>query len=353
MARSRSQADGSGNQPATVIEPYSSQGPTQATPQAASRIKPDVTATDGVSVTGAGGFGTADTLNSLPCPLNNPSPPGCHFFGSSAAAPHAAAIAALTLQSAACLLSSSTINKPATARANLRNFITSTATPLPGIAQAVPNNIEGFGLVNALNAITATLPTVKAGSDQTITGTGPNGVTVNFSGSASDPDSCPVTLSWSGSCGTAAGATASLTCPIGNNTETLRASNGGATASLPTGTVHVSVSDFSVAAQQSTATVQAGQPATYTLSVGSQFGAFSNPVSLACSGAPSLASCSLSAPSLTPPPTSTLTITTTAPSSYFPLVEPRIPNLRLFVLWLCLSFSLSASALFSPDSRTQ
>jgi Subtilase family len=345
------QIDGIGNQPGTIIESFSSQGPTNATPQSASRMKPDVTAADGVSVTGAGGFGFNGSLTSSPpCALGNTP---CTFFGTSAASPHAAAIAALVLQAAPCLRSSSTINKPATARANLRNFITSTAAPLPGIAQTVPNNIEGFGLVNALNAITATLPTVKAGSDQTITGTEPNGLTVNFSGSASDPNSCPVILSWSGSCGTATGATASLTCPIGNNTETLTASNGGVTASIPTGTVHVSVTDFSVVAQQSTATVKAGVSATYTISVGSQFGAFSNPVSLACSGTPSLASCSLSMPSVTPgssSATSTLTITTTASSSFFPVFQPRVPTVRIFVLWLGLILALAVMAIFARNS---
>jgi len=43
------------------VEPYSSQGPTEATPQAAARMKPDVTATDDVAVTGAAGFGTNGT----------------------------------------------------------------------------------------------------------------------------------------------------------------------------------------------------------------------------------------------------------------------------------------------------
>jgi hypothetical protein len=75
----------------------------------------------------------------------------------SAAAPHVAAIAALVLQAAPCLLSTSTVNAPATARANLRNFITSTAVPLPGVSQRVPNNIEGFGLVDALAAVQTTL----------------------------------------------------------------------------------------------------------------------------------------------------------------------------------------------------
>jgi subtilisin family serine protease len=57
-----------------VVQAFSSRGPT-----ADGRLKPDLVAPDGVSVTGAGGF---------------PTP----FFGTSAAAPHAAAVAALVLQ---------------------------------------------------------------------------------------------------------------------------------------------------------------------------------------------------------------------------------------------------------------
>jgi len=131
------------------VEPYSSQGPTEATPQAASRMKPDVTATDGVSVTGAGGFGAGNDMNTAQC-ASGQTP--CFFFGTSAAAPHAAAIAALVLQG----MSSSTAGQsPATVRANLRNFLTSTAVPLPGVSQPVPNNIEGFGLLDALAAVKA------------------------------------------------------------------------------------------------------------------------------------------------------------------------------------------------------
>ena len=60
-----------------TIEPFSSRGPVTILPLAQPpRQKPDVTAIDGVSVTGAGGF---------------PSP----FFGTSAAAPHVAGVAAL------------------------------------------------------------------------------------------------------------------------------------------------------------------------------------------------------------------------------------------------------------------
>lgn len=350
------QIDASGHQPATVIEPYSSQGPTEATPQAAARMKPDVTATDGVSVTGAGGFGFADTLATSPCPANNPSPPGCYFFGSSAASPHAAAIAALVLQAAPCLLSKSTVNTPATARAHLRNFLTSTAIPLPGISQAVPNNIEGFGLLNALAAVTAAMPTANAGVAQTVNGTSANGATTTLDGSASsDPDSCPLlSFNWSGACGTASGMKPTVTCPLGANTETLTVSNGGATTGLPTSTVQVTVSDFTDTASPPSATVSPGQTASHTVTIGSKFGAFTSPVSLACSGLPALSSCAFSPANVTPGPSSaasTLTISTTAPSSVFPLIELRKPNAPIFVLWLVLLFALTSLAVFAGRSE--
>lgn len=346
----QTQCTGTGNCTGSV-ETFSSQGPTEATPQAQSRMKPDVIATDGVSVSGAGGFGAGNDLNTASC-VSGQTP--CFFFGTSATGPHAAAIAALTLQAAPCLLSSSSVNKPATARANLRNFLTGTAVPLPGIAQAAPNNIEGFGLLNALAAIKAALPVVNVGANQTVNATATTGATVSLSGSAADPDSCPVTLSWAGSCGTASSATASLMCPVGNDTEALTASNGGVTASLPTSTVQITVSDFSVATPQSTATVKAGQPATYTVSVGQQFGVFTNPVALACSGLPALTSCSLSPPSVTPGSggtTSTLTITTTAPSSVFPMLPQSGPTVPIFFAWLCLLVILSVVAIRAKRSQ--
>jgi subtilase family protein len=147
----QTQCSGPGNCSGSV-EPYSSQGSTEATPQVASRMKPDVTATDDVSVTGAGGFGMNGTNTTATggCAIGETP---CFFAGTSAAAPHAAAIAALVLQA----LSGSSL-KPATERANLRNFLTSTALPLTGISGTVPNNIEGFGLLDAFSAVKAALP---------------------------------------------------------------------------------------------------------------------------------------------------------------------------------------------------
>jgi Subtilase family len=299
------------------VEPYSSQGPTEATPQAASRMKPDVTAADDVAVTGAGGFGMNGTNGTATggCAIGETP---CYFAGTSAAAPHVAAIAALTLQSAPCLLSSSGINTPATSRANLRNFITSTAVPLPGISQAVPNNIEGFGLVDALAAVTATLPTPNAGANQTVSGTSSSGAAVTFSGSGTDPDSCSLTFSWSGACGTGSGSSPKLTCPLGVNTETLTATNGGVTASLPASSVQITVTDFTISNLSSAATISAGQSAQFNLSVGTQFGPYNSAVALSCSNLPALSSCSFSSPSVTPgsgTASSTVTISTTPHSA--------------------------------------
>jgi hypothetical protein len=72
---------------------------------------------------------------------------------------------------------------------------------------------------------------------------------------------------------------------------------------------------FSLSTSPTSSTITAGQTATYTLSV-APAGGFNQTVSLACSGAPSLATCSISPGSVTPdgtnPVTATVTVTTTA-----------------------------------------
>jgi Subtilase family len=336
------------------VEAFSSQGPTESTPQAASRMKPDVTATDGVCVTGAGGFGNGPAMNCPPMQPTNYIPQA--FFGTSAASPHGGGIAALLLQSAPCLLSSSKVNTPTTARTNLRNFLTSTAVPLPGVSQAVPNNIEGFGLLDALAAVTATSPTANGGLNQTVNATRASGATVTLSGGGTDPDGCPLSFNWSGGCGVAMGANPSVTCPIGANTETLTASNGGAKTGLPTNSVQITVSDFTVASAQAIATISPGHSAPYTINMGSKFSAFTNPVSLTCSGLPSLSSCSFSPASVTPGSgtvTSTLTISTMAPSTAFRIILPPGPSTPFFALWLGFLFTLGAAAFFDRKRQTR
>jgi subtilisin family serine protease len=67
------------------VESFSSRGPARIDfPTRADRAKPDLAAFDGVSISNAGGFPAC--------------PPFCAFFGTSAASPHTAGVAALLLQ---------------------------------------------------------------------------------------------------------------------------------------------------------------------------------------------------------------------------------------------------------------
>jgi subtilase family protein len=87
------------------------------------RQKPDITAADGVSVTGVGGFGSP-------------------FFGTSAAAPHAAAIAALVKSA-----------NPSLTPAQIRSILTTTAID---IEAAGVDRDSGAGIIMARDAVAAT-----------------------------------------------------------------------------------------------------------------------------------------------------------------------------------------------------
>jgi Beta-propeller repeat len=116
------------------------------------------------------------------------------------------------------------------------------------------------------------------------------------------------------------------------------------------------ITDYSLSASSTSATVTAGQTAAYQLAMGSQFGSFNKTVSLSCSALPSKCSSSFSPASGTPGSggfTSTLSITTTAPSASglgtfagtagFPL-SPLWPALAAMVL-------LGGSVLRAPRRR--
>ncbi len=282
----------------STAEFFSSRGPTTD-----GRMKPDVAGIDGVSITGAGGFGTL-------------------FFGTSAATPHVAAVAALVLQAAPCLLSGGTaaINQ-VSARTALRNLVVTNATPI----SASPDNTFGSGLLNALQAVQKTVPTFQGSTTVTIPGNTPTGAAVTPSALGfTDPDGCALTtLNWTGGCGSSPGP--AMGCPFGTSTVSVAASNNGLGFSSAT-TIKIAVTDFSMNAPTSTATVSAGQSATYQVAAAAQSGAFTGNVALTCTGLPAGASCSFSPSSLTPGTTSaasTLTITTTKGSSTGPLVRRR------------------------------
>jgi hypothetical protein len=117
----------------------------------------------------------------------------------------------------------------------------------------------------------------------------------------------------------------------------------------------LAITDFSLSASPASATVQSGQAASYTVTVTPQGGSFDNDVSLSCSDLPTLTSCSFSPASLIPgatDATSTLTVSTTAPSAY--LVPPfgLRDDAPLYALWLGLpGLSLFAVCLARQESK--
>ncbi len=297
----------------TTIEPYSGIGPTLD-----GRTKPDIAAVDGVSITGAGNF-------EVP------------FYGTSAATPHVGGIAALLLQAASCLKSGATAGSlyttPAQERQELRNLILDHADP---IGNSTPNNIYGYGLVNALNSAKGLIPTANAGSAQTVSGNIATGASLQLDGTGStDPAGCPLTYNWTGDCGTASGVNASVNCPFGTNTESLTVTNNGVTLSNST-SVQISVTDFAIAASPASNTVIAGSPANFSVTVSPQLGAYSGPITFSCSNLPTGAHCSFSPSSLTPganSATTTLTISTTSRAVGTPWPFGRMPFMPL-LLWV-------------------
>jgi hypothetical protein len=114
-----------------TIDGYSSRGPTNN-----GALKPEVTAIDGVSITGSGGFPNV-------------------FFGTSAAAPHVAALAALLLEVQPSLRAGESGDDPEADRAALRLAIQTTAIDLGNIGA---DNTFGWGRVDGLNAGQSLLP---------------------------------------------------------------------------------------------------------------------------------------------------------------------------------------------------
>ena len=278
---------------AVTPEFFSSRGPTLD-----GRVKPDIAAVDGVSISGAGSFGTL-------------------FFGTSAAAPHLGGLAALLLQSAPCLLNR-TASEIATANARgaLRDLVLGGATSLGGSS---PNNVFGAGRADAFASVKATRPTWK-GSTATLTvdanttfGTSLSAAQLGFV----DPDLCGLTtLTWTGACGSAPGAT--VTCPAGASTS-VAASNNGFSFSDPT-ELTIVVTDFTLDVSPPAASMTAGQTSTHVVTVTPQNGSYNTEVTLACAtgNLPPQTTCAFDPPSVVPGSAgarSTLTISTVAGSA--------------------------------------
>ena len=255
---------------------FSSRGPTLD-----GRVKPDVAAIDGVSITGAGGFSKS-------------------FFGTSAAAPHMGGIAALLLQSAPCLLgrTASTV-APAGARSTVRDLILGRAIPLSG---SLPDNASGFGRADAFASLKATRPawrgsaTVLTVDGNTTFGASLTAAQLGFV----DANRCPLTaLNWTGGCGTAPGST--ITCPVGSSTISVSASNNGLSFS-DAADLQIVVTDFAVDVSPPSVSLAAGQTSTHVVTVTPQGGAYNTEVTLACASGnlPPQTTCSFDPPSVVP-----------------------------------------------------
>jgi len=288
----------------STIEFFSSMGPTLD-----GRTKPDVSGIDGVSVSGAGSFPKL-------------------FFGTSAAAPHLAATAALVLESAPCLLDGETgALSPASARGNLRNLLLNNAVKL---GSGVPNNTFGYGRADALGSVQHTLPSFSGSSSVTVSGNTPTGAAVSGAQLGfSDPNACPITqLSWSGGCGS--GPAASLPCPFGTTSVKVKGSNNGHSYSS-THDVKITVTNFTLGASPAAATVAAGNIATYVVKASAQGGAFTAPITLSCGNLPTQAVCAFSPSTLvlgSGSAQSTLTISTGTKAAA-PAVPGDSPQVRV------------------------
>ena len=123
------------------------------------------------------------------------------------------------------------------------------------------------------------------------------------------------TLTVSGLAGASGGTTLNFT---------VNGTNGSQSASVG---LTITIADFKVSSSQNSATITAGQTATYTISVG-PLGGFNQAVGLSCTGAPSKATCLVSPTSVTLDGSDvasvTVSVTTTA-STLTPLV-PRTPR---------------------------
>jgi uncharacterized repeat protein (TIGR01451 family) len=208
---------------------------------------------------------------------------------------------------------------------------TLTLNAAAGAISGAVHSLSPFALLEPLDQV----PVANGGPDVAFSGTSSAGAAVKLDGSASaDGDGDALTYRWSGPFpeggGTVAGVNPNVTLPIGVSKVMLVVNDG--ELDSPAVAVNVSVADFTLSAPAAAMTVQRGGSATYTLTAGSQFGAFGNAVNLACASGSPLVTCSLAPATLTPGAggaTATLTVTAATKSAM-----TRTGGRSLLAFWL-------------------
>ena len=248
------------------------------------------------------------------------------------------------------------------ATAQTLDFDSDGITDFPDNCPEVPNpdqtDSDGNGIGDACELGPPNLlPIANAGADKSVTGTSDNGTPVTLDGAAStDPEGAAMTYTWTGPFpegnGTVTGATPTVTLAFGTSTITLVVNDGQADSAAAT--VDITITDVMVDVSPASVTINAGQQATFTLTVTPQHGPFETAVAFGCSNLPALASCAFSANSVTPgasPASVTLTVSTTAPRAQL-LPFGGQDRLPVYALWLGLC-GLVGIAVVGQGSRTR
>ena len=197
--------------------------------------------------------------------------------------------------------------------------ITDNAQNTPQTVALTGVGSNNSGPVAVLTPTSLVFPSLQVGASSTMqsvnlasVGNAPLSITsIRVTGDYSQSNNCPPTLGSGSSCTLNISFTPKA---AGNRSGTLTVSDnaqGTAQTTSLTGTGR----DFTLTTSSSTAIVKSGSTATYSLTITPSGGPFSGDVKLACSGFPSLTTCSLSPNPVTlggTPAAMTLTITTTA-----------------------------------------
>lgn len=186
---------------------------------------------------------------------------------------------------------------------------------------------KGMWEISAVASGAAT--TIAASANPSSAGVGANvtlTATVNHATGVAIPTGTVAFMDGATLLGSAAvGATGSATLTVvfqTGGTHSIRAAySGDGNYAASQGSTSAAIADFSLSLPSTTASVQPGQAATFTINVSAANG-FTGTVSFACTaGIPSLASCSFNPTSINANGSTTLTISTTAPTS-----APKSPN---------------------------
>jgi Subtilase family len=199
------------------------------------RQKPDFVGPDGgnetfLGFTLASDGVTGGLLNTtITACQNNPSYP--NFFGTSAATPHVAGIAALLLQA-----------NPAVTAAQIYDALRTSALPMGATS---PNFDSGYGFVQADAAFALLPPPAPAAPTLTLTANSiVSGSSTTITWSSVKATSCTASGSWSGTLATSGTQTVNPTA-VGSDTYTLTCSNAGGTSQASSVTLSVTAAPSS------------------------------------------------------------------------------------------------------------